>query len=50
MSCQINREILREAKAELEGHVRDTFGTNSQHLRHLADDVLPGIIEGVVSQ
>jgi len=61
--------ILREAKAELEGHVWDTFvegnasvslggtgvcgcqacrkrfGTNSQYLRHLADDVLPGIIE-----
>jgi hypothetical protein len=25
------------------------FGTNSQYLRHLADDVLPGIIEGAFS-
>ena len=25
---------------------RKRFGTNSQYLRHLADDVLPGIIEG----
>jgi hypothetical protein len=25
------------------------FGTNSQYLRHLADDVLPGIIEGALS-
>ena len=24
-------------------------GTNSQYLRHLADDVLPGIIEGALS-
>jgi hypothetical protein len=24
---------------------RKRFGTNSQYLRHLADDVLPGIIE-----
>ena len=26
------------------------FGTNSQYLRHFADDVLPGIIEGALSQ
>jgi hypothetical protein len=25
------------------------FGTNSQYLRHLADDVLPRIIEGAFS-
>jgi hypothetical protein len=24
---------------------RKRFGTNSQYLRHLADDVLPGILE-----
>ena len=28
---------------------RKRFGTNSQYLRHLADDVLPGIIEGAFS-
>jgi hypothetical protein len=28
---------------------RKRFGTNSQYLRHLADDVLPGIIEAVLS-
>ena len=28
---------------------RKRFGTNSQCLRHLADDVLPGIIEGALS-
>ena len=28
---------------------RKRFGTNGQYLRHLADDVLPGIIEGAVS-
>ena len=28
---------------------RKRFGTNSQYLRHLADDVLPGIIEGALS-
>jgi hypothetical protein len=26
---------------------RKRFGTNSQYLRHLADDVLPGIIQEV---
>jgi hypothetical protein len=28
---------------------RKRFGTNSQYLRHLADDVLPGIIESALS-
>ena len=28
---------------------RERFGTNSQYLRHLADDVLPAIIEGAPS-
>jgi hypothetical protein len=28
---------------------RKRFGTNSQYLRHLADDVLPEIIEGALS-
>jgi hypothetical protein len=28
---------------------RKRFGTNSRYLRHLADDVLPGIIEGALS-
>jgi hypothetical protein len=28
---------------------RKRFGTNSQYLRHLADEVLPGIIEGALS-
>ena len=28
---------------------RKRFGTNSQYLRHLADDVLPGIIDRVLS-
>ena len=28
---------------------RKRFGTNSQYLRHLADEVLPGIIEGTLS-
>ena len=28
---------------------RKRFGTNSQYLRHLADDVLPAIIEGAFS-
>jgi hypothetical protein len=29
---------------------RKRFGTRSSYLRHLADDVLPGIIEGALSQ
>jgi hypothetical protein len=29
---------------------RKRFGTNSQYLRHLADEVLPGIIESALSQ
>jgi len=28
---------------------RRRFGTNSQYLRHLTDDVLPGIIEDALS-
>jgi hypothetical protein len=28
---------------------RKRFGTNSQYLRHLAEDILPQIIEGVLS-
>jgi hypothetical protein len=36
MSCQINREILREAKAELEGHV----GTRSERTVNTCD-ILP---------
>ena len=28
---------------------RKRFGTNSQYLRHLEDDVLPGVIEGALS-
>jgi hypothetical protein len=28
---------------------RKRFGTNSQYLRHLADDVLPGLLEEVFS-
>ena len=27
---------------------RKRFGTNSQYLRHLADDVLPGILESAL--
>jgi len=29
---------------------RKRFGTNSQYLRHIADEVLPGIIESALSQ
>jgi hypothetical protein len=29
---------------------RKRFGTNSQYLRHLAEDVLPGILENAFKQ